>query len=182
MDGLWSSNFSNWYTSWSGIHRTLVRGVSNVITTWSCDFDLSRYFQLSICSYQIWRRNELLEEWAIGHSSSGDGDVIVIMSRDFDELLYLQLWKSCSYEIWTRGKTFGEESIGYSYSDSSSLIIMWSRDFGKIFISSVMDSLGSFNLDDIWVQVFKNEPSKICGRQPLKNLKGYGSLKQTISL
>ena len=28
----------------------------------------------------------------------------------------------------------------------------------------------------IWVQVFKNGPSKICGRQPLKNL------KQTISL
>ena len=29
--------------------------------------------------------------------------------------------------------------------------------------------------------VFKNGPSKICGRQPLKNLKGYGLLKQTIS-
>ena len=24
---------------------------------------------------------------------------------------------------------------------------------------------------DIWVKVFKNEPSKTCGRQPLKNLK-----------
>ena len=24
---------------------------------------------------------------------------------------------------------------------------------------------------DIWVKVFKNGPSKICGRQPLKNLK-----------
>ena len=33
-----------------------------------------------------------------------------------------------------------------------------------------------------WVKVFKNGPSKICGRQPLKNLKGYGLLKQTISL
>ena len=30
---------------------------------------------------------------------------------------------------------------------------------------------------DIWVKVFKNGPSKICGRQPLKNLKGYGVLK-----
>ena len=28
----------------------------------------------------------------------------------------------------------------------------------------------------IWDKVFKNEPSKICGRQPLKNLKGYGLL------
>ena len=33
----------------------------------------------------------------------------------------------------------------------------------------------------IWDKVFKNGPSKICGRQPLKNLK-YGLLKQTISL
>ena len=29
--------------------------------------------------------------------------------------------------------------------------------------------------------VFKNGPSKICGRQPLKNLKGYGLPKQTYS-
>ena len=28
----------------------------------------------------------------------------------------------------------------------------------------------------IWVKVFKNGPSKICGRQPLKNLKWYGLL------
>ena len=34
----------------------------------------------------------------------------------------------------------------------------------------------------IWVQVFKNGPSKICGRQRLKSLKGYSLLKQTISL
>ena len=25
-----------------------------------------------------------------------------------------------------------------------------------------------------WNKLFKNGPSKICGRQPLKNLKGYG--------
>ena len=34
----------------------------------------------------------------------------------------------------------------------------------------------------IWDKVFKNRPSKIWGRQPLKYLKGYGLLKQTISL
>ena len=28
-----------------------------------------------------------------------------------------------------------------------------------------------------WEKVFKNGPSKICERQPLKNLKGYGLLK-----
>ena len=31
-------------------------------------------------------------------------------------------------------------------------------------------------------KVFKNRPSKICGRQPLKNLKGYGVPKVTFSL
>ena len=28
-----------------------------------------------------------------------------------------------------------------------------------------------------WDKVFKNGPSKVCGRQPLKNLKGYGLLE-----
>ena len=32
-----------------------------------------------------------------------------------------------------------------------------------------------------WNKIFKNGPSKACGRQPLKSLKGYGLLKQTIS-
>ena len=35
-------------------------------------------------------------------------------------------------------------------------------------------------LNHIWDKVFKNGPSKISGRQPLKNLKGYGLLKQAI--
>ena len=34
---------------------------------------------------------------------------------------------------------------------------------------------------DIWDKVFKNGPSKICGWQPFKILKGYGLFKQTIS-
>ena len=33
-----------------------------------------------------------------------------------------------------------------------------------------------------WGKLFKSGPSKIYGRQPLKHLKGYGLLKQTISL
>ena len=32
----------------------------------------------------------------------------------------------------------------------------------------------------MWKKVFKNGPSKICGRQPLKNLKGYGLLKHVM--
>ena len=34
----------------------------------------------------------------------------------------------------------------------------------------------------IWDKVFKNGPSKICGRQPLKNLKGYGLFKNNFYL
>ena len=35
---------------------------------------------------------------------------------------------------------------------------------------------------DNWDKVLKNVPSKICGKQPLKNLMGYGLLKGAISL
>ena len=31
---------------------------------------------------------------------------------------------------------------------------------------------------EIWIKVFKNGPSKICGRQPLKHLNWYGLPKQ----
>ena len=40
--------------------------------------------------------------------------------------------------------------------------------------------LNSIKESKIWNKVFKNGPSEICGRQILKNLKGYGLLKQTI--
>ena len=37
---------------------------------------------------------------------------------------------------------------------------------------------GSYKLSmNIWENVFKSGPNKICGRQPLKTLKGYGLLK-----
>ena len=39
-----------------------------------------------------------------------------------------------------------------------------------------------FTANNIYVKVFKNGPSKICGRQPLKNLKRYDLPKQTMSL
>ena len=37
-------------------------------------------------------------------------------------------------------------------------------------------------ISHIWdiSQVFKNGPSKICGRQPIKNLKGYGLPKANL--
>ena len=33
----------------------------------------------------------------------------------------------------------------------------------------------------VWDKVFKNGPRKICGRQPLKNMKGYGLLPMSVS-
>ena len=42
-----------------------------------------------------------------------------------------------------------------------------------LFLTSIQD----FN----WDKAFKDGPSKICGRQPLKNLEGYGLLRKIIS-
>ena len=36
-----------------------------------------------------------------------------------------------------------------------------------------------FVAGSIWDKVFKSGPSEICGRQPLKKLKGYAMLKQS---
>ena len=35
---------------------------------------------------------------------------------------------------------------------------------------------------DMWDKVFKNGPRKNFGRQPLKNLKGYGLVKQPFQI
>ena len=40
----------------------------------------------------------------------------------------------------------------------------------------------STNILDIWDKVFKSGLSKFCGRQPLKDSKGYGLLKQNTDV
>ena len=50
-------------------------------------------------------------------------------------------------------------------------------DRGKDFFN--WKSLQNF-YGDRWVKVFKNRPSKICGRQPLKKLKWFNLPKQTV--
>ena len=63
-------------------------------------------------------------------------------------------------------------------------IIIWLY-FRKIKLSRLNEIFHYFQytrMINIWDKVFKNGPSKICGKQPLKNLKGYGLLGQTISL
>ena len=51
--------------------------------------------------------------------------------------------------------------------------------FTKVY-TILMKNIHIFLKSDIWVKVFKNRPSKICGRQPLKNLKWYGLPKLVI--
>ena len=48
------------------------------------------------------------------------------------------------------------------------------------FVPDFYTSMNTYNMmiTHRWDKVFKSGPSKICGRQPLKNLKGCGLLKQ----
>ena len=54
-------------------------------------------------------------------------------------------------------------------------IYLWNYN-GKFLRKYQTDKLKVFK-KVIWDKVFKSEPSKFCGRQPLKNLKGCGLLK-----
>ena len=59
--------------------------------------------------------------------------------------------------------------------------------FSVILTSSYLNyhclwSLFIISLKKIWVKVFKNGPSKISRRQPLKDVKRYSLLRQIISL
>ena len=56
------------------------------------------------------------------------------------------------------------------------------RNERKVNVYLERESSINFRLNQKWDKVFKIGPSKICGKQPLKDLKGYGLLKQTISL
>ena len=50
-------------------------------------------------------------------------------------------------------------------------------NFREVWLSFVL--LPIYLSDNILDKVLKNGPSKICGRQSLKNLKEYGLLKQS---
>ena len=52
---------------------------------------------------------------------------------------------------------------------------------GKCFLTAYIKR-GIYLGDGIWVKVFKNGLSKICGRQPLQNLKWYDNTKRDISV
>ena len=52
----------------------------------------------------------------------------------------------------------------------------------SLFISSYLSCCMLQKLSNIWGEVFKNGPSKIYGRHPLKNLKWYGLANDMVSL
>ena len=53
--------------------------------------------------------------------------------------------------------------------DGKKLVLQYSK-FGVI---SLVNCANSDRANSKWIKVFKNGPSKICGRQPLKNMKSY---------
>ena len=49
-----------------------------------------------------------------------------------------------------------------------------------MFIYETIETIKQTIEKDKWDKVFRNGPSEICGRQPLKNLKWYGLIKQMV--
>ena len=68
--------------------------------------------------------------------------------------------------LWYLPIGFPQKSVNFFFLNVSTNIIDYFKNFLKI----------------IWDNVFKNGASNICGRLTLKNLNGYGVLKQTKSL
>ena len=54
--------------------------------------------------------------------------------------------------------------------------VMFSKvaDFSVFHVFKIVQMVPNHAKHHIWVKVFKNGPRKICGWQPLKNLKWYG--------
>ena len=89
------------------------------------------------------------------------------------------------YTIWYRYKVFYRADVSCQRWYFVLLIYVSNSIENVTFWTILCDHLAFHEhvtfKSDIWDKVFKNEPSKICGRQPLKNLKGYGVLNQTMS-
>ena len=79
----------------------------------------------------------------------------------------------CIVHFSVKGRKFSHTSESYKLQ-----LVSVTTNFVTIF----WDIYITWNWLDIWVKVFKNGTSKICGRQPLKNMKWYGVLRQTVSL
>ena len=83
----------------------------------------------------------------------------------------LHLKKSWVPDLWTFNNQFGRTVL---INVTSDYLFMNSTECTIRLISSKC-------IYFVWVTVFKNGPSKTCGRQPLKNLKWYGRFTQLVS-
>ena len=72
---------------------------------------------------------------------------------------------------------FDQHALGHEY-----ILIFYLTLFAKFTHFIPVIALHFFSLGNKWDKVFKNGPSKICERQPLKNMMWYGLLRQTILL
>ena len=61
------------------------------------------------------------------------------------------------------------------------IVLFWTYLLCRVRKSAKLCSPTFALLPYIWDKVFKNGPSKICKRQPLKNLKGYGLPKEDLT-
>ena len=52
-------------------------------------------------------------------------------------------------------------------------VTIWEDDLAVLDIHAQLNSLKIKWIQKLFGKIFKNVPSKICGRQPLKNLEGY---------
>ena len=126
------------------------------------------------------------------HSFSKCNPSQVILKVWWESIFLSHYWMALSLVIFYLFKSLanilkenGNSSTKYcSVSQILSLRKFFDDGAGVIFFFSVTVFLTHSYKTHlyIWDKVFTSVPSKICGRQPLKNLKGYGLLQQTISL
>ena len=116
-----------------------------------------------------------------------------MLSCNFQELTFLFLFLSCFFfALFTSFSVIvcsfnGIYSFTEAFLTSDSKVFLTGQMVGSIFIVgfikfTLQELICCLILGIIWDKVFKSGPSKICGRYPLKILKGYCLLKQTISL
>ena len=86
-----------------------------------------------------------------------------------------------AYLVWlksTPGKCFSKSVVRVNIVDCSfSYFHFLLGTGGKLIVQKRFRKSPRRLINVIWDKVFKSELSKLCGRQPLKNLKGYGLLK-----
>ena len=83
-------------------------------------------------------------------------------------------------EVVSKCKQLGRLSICISHIFPFKITDTHQDDLGRTLTSK--PPITAPIIEDIWDKVFKSGRSKFCGRQPLKNLKGYSLLQHQIYL